>query len=410
MTAFKRIIDELSFIPNWLCICTFFVLTGAASDFRFLQVSLAEQSSFMIVSALMAVHLWRFPPPLNIRILLLLAAMVGLLSSIAMSSLANNQMLTIVGTSKYRQLIKVFVIGMGMYVFADSRLERRLSWTIMISLAVLATHASFRFFVLNEFNPETGRLNLLMRHGNANYIASLCGALVFGTLYGVQFADHGAINRPRNMFAALTVICAIVVVIASESRMGMIALVSSALLLGILEAFRKKNLHIFAGIVVIIATASIIGLSTDAFARFSDITDPSSLGRIKGIEAGIQLFADSPFFGVGFDQTPQHIYQITGYPMFRDFASPPLSLHNSWFQMLCEIGLFGFIFFAVYWFSPIVHTIRWSASWKRSCLVASWSCIFLNQQTLPAAYNDAFFALAILPGILTACHFSKPNR
>ncbi len=410
MPRIRRIFTELISIPNWLCICIFLVLTGAASDFRFLQISFAEQISFVVATALMMVHFLQNPRRLNARIWLVLTAMLGLLLSIAMSSIANDHMLTIVGTSKYRQLVKIFVIGAGMWAFADAKLEARLKWSIMAALALLVVHGGYRFLVLNEFNPETGRMNLLMRHGNANYIASICGGLSFAVLYGLGSHGTRRIAQLRAVLSALAVCGAILIVVASQSRMGLIALLTGAVVLGGLESHRKRNAYFFIGLALIVLATASIGLSTDAFARFADITDPSSLGRVKGIRAGIELFADSPFLGVGYDQTPHHIYQITGYPMFRDFASPPLSLHNSWFQMLSEMGLIGFAFFTIIWLAPIRQAASLSASWKKSCLIAGWCCIFLNQQTLPAAYNDAFFALALLPGVLSACLGSKVSH
>jgi hypothetical protein len=388
---------------RWLLLYVFMVLTGVGSSYSLLQSAKIEQGIFVIAMLLSAIHLGQHRPSLTDAWLWLMLVMTCLLLAPLLSSLANDHYLSIMATSRYRQLIKIFLCFAALVPLVQAmpkdRAIREIYLTVVLGTLTLSITVLFRFYWLGEAHPETGRMNLHIRHGNANYVAAYLGSLLVLSLLALRHFSETRLRTWR-WFAAVAVLTSLVGIFASSSRMGILAVVSAVSLWAIAESRRRHSARplVFLGFALGLSLA--IGLYLDAFTRFEKMVDPSSLGRVQGIKAGLILFSNSPVFGAGFDQTPAHIYRLTRYPLFREFAAPPVSLHNAWFQMLSEMGLFGFTALAALWSWVGWQVGHLPSSMLRVALICVLLVVFLNQQTLPVAYNDVFYCLPLLVGAI----------
>ena len=89
----------------------------------------------------------------------------------------------------------------------------------------------------------------------------------------------------------------------------------------------------------------------------SDLTS----GRIALWEKAWELFVKHPFFGIGWARFADH---ITVHNSVID--SQLENVHNNYLQLLCEVGIFGFIFVATPFFYIFIRTLKNGRRLRRS--------------------------------------------
>lgn len=94
---------------------------------------------------------------------------------------------------------------------------------------------------------------------------------------------------------------------------------------------------------MMLGLAALPVLIVAAPSRFATALDESSLGRVDGWWAGLQMWKAYPIFGVGKDQYTEHHI---------------LTAHNSWILALAEIGTVGYLAWCAFLFSSMFYAYR----------------------------------------------------
>ena len=132
-------------------------------------------------------------------------------------------------------------------------------------------------------------------------------------------------------------------IIATQSRGGLIGLVSGALVLVRQRTRSRAVLALFAvvlaiGLAIVAGVAERKGLDTGRL-------DESAEGRLVAWKAALSMFASKPLFGVGYEAFP---FQFMNFATSSVMELKPMAAHNSYVLPLAEVGLAGSIpFFAL---------------------------------------------------------------
>ncbi len=137
----------------------------------------------------------------------------------------------------------------------------------------------------------------------------------------------------------------LIAIFLTFSRGGLLALLAVFALIG----WRQKSTAIRAVIVAgLILAVSFAGVHWGRSQGFTDISqDTTYMQRIATIKAGIAMFEAKPLFGVGPGCS------IVAYPLYVPIAAhcgcqSQLVIHNSFVQVLSEVGIFGFAVFMLF--------------------------------------------------------------
>ena len=154
------------------------------------------------------------------------------------------------------------------------------------------------------------------------------------------FAFHSK-SRWFRVAASIGVLAAMGGMVASGSRSSVIALVVALFLL-----VKNRVIPINRFLITAVIFASVIGwfaLPEDFKARvfnpsaYNVETGGSLSGRIEMFNAGIQVFAKSPFNGVGL----ANLSEMSNYLKNWDFGEHGMGVHNMYLQVALETGIIG---------------------------------------------------------------------
>lgn len=81
------------------------------------------------------------------------------------------------------------------------------------------------------------------------------------------------------------------------------------------------------------------------------ITDDSTLGRIKLLQAGINIFEESPIIGVGINNYGYHAYHYYGIWTI-------VPAHNNYIELLADVGIVGAIFYYTLLYTSLIRGIK----------------------------------------------------
>ena len=175
-------------------------------------------------------------------------------------------------------------------------------------------------------------------------------ALILVTLFPLTFAFIDDKKKLSTIFYYLSEILLFLGIVFSLSRAAILALIIITILM-IKRSLIPKKVLITALVIMIISLPILSMKSLNRIYNFvlypfnmkkmdsMDIQNVSS--RIDCIKAGIQMFFDHPFFGVGIGNYPYT------YPKYAPPGAErtPRYAHNTYIQILTETGLIGFIVF-----------------------------------------------------------------
>lgn len=149
----------------------------------------------------------------------------------------------------------------------------------------------------------------------------------------VPFLLDRLLNR-KYLLAGLCLTPLIYALYLTNSRGAMLALLASVFTYLVLR-FRSMK-----GVVVGLALAAVLMLFGPSRMAQMSSGEASAYGRVEAWYAGFQMFKSNPVFGVG-------------KGMFTDFHD--LTAHNSFMQVLAELGMIGSFFFL----GLIFYPLRW---------------------------------------------------
>jgi O-antigen ligase len=208
-------------------------------------------------------------------------------------------------------------------------------------ITAIYTVTDYFFHFTYDPNVKGGRAIGLF--GDPNAVAANLVALIPITYYVFL---HGKLNWLRRIY--IINICAQVMgVFCTASRAGLLALfLISAFLTG--KNLKRFSTFLFIGLLILIFMFYGKNLYLQREAKQKTITttlsgkiriESSAFSRIQHIKFGVLLWLKNPFFGVGVSNAPQAIQEQLGIRQIRPH------IHNTYFSVLAEYGLSGFLLY-----------------------------------------------------------------
>ncbi|HEX6464938.1 MAG TPA: O-antigen ligase family protein [Vicinamibacterales bacterium] len=259
-------------------------------------------------------------------------------------------------TDLYAKVILVYLLTVNV-LDTPERLER-LTWVLVLSVGFIGFRAVFDYVrgvnLISEGTRVMGAVGGIM--GNPNDLA--LNMVAFLPL--AAFSAMRPVSWPKRLVAAGCAFCMMGAIVASGSRGGFLGLVAMVV---VVAAFgiRQRPSFVFAGVLVVICALPLLPASY--WRRIQSITDSSkddydtreSRKRLFG--ESMDAFEQNPLTGVGAGEfqnwNPQKRVEA-----WRES-------HNVWLQVASELGIFGFVVFALLvWlaFAAVFQTrrlLRW---------------------------------------------------
>lgn len=155
------------------------------------------------------------------------------------------------------------------------------------------------------------------------------------------------------------------------SRMGFLCLVV-IIVMTLWWSPQRKYYFLLISLMVMLCLPFVSGRY---FQRVETITtyeqDRSSVGRLEAWNAGIQMFEEHPILGVG-----PGCYILGWSQANKEHYGAVRSAHNTFFQVLGELGLFGFIFFCAF----LIASLRLIGRLRRVLIAAQQTLKPVNFQ------------------------------
>jgi O-antigen ligase len=147
-------------------------------------------------------------------------------------------------------------------------------------------------------------------------------------------------------------VLAAIAMIAALGLMGARSAIVGAAVLALLLLWRQRRSAVFplyVGLFLLAGTAAFLlapaTLGTRFLAVFDWSLDPTLYRRMTYLRVGIDLWADSPMWGVGPGNFPLH-YADAEYRYLPGREASPRELHNTYLDVAVELGLVGLALFA----------------------------------------------------------------
>ena len=207
----------------------------------------------------------------------------------------------------------------------------------------------------NPYNP------VITTTGNPNFASSILAT--FGII-SFLFIFNKSLPKYVKLIFFLNSCLALVVVILSESIQGLVLFIFSVFFyIAIFISKKYKKYRVIAiSFFTLVGFISILGMLQ--IGPLSQILYKQSVS-VRGYywRAGISMFLDKPFFGVGLDRYGAYFreYREVGYPLKYGFDITSTDAHNTIIQMFATGGLFvGLLYLAinVYVFYTGMNLIR----------------------------------------------------
>jgi O-antigen ligase len=201
---------------------------------------------------------------------------------------------------------------------------------------------------IDDWADPTGMLSTL---GDPNDLALY---LILPLSFAVAMAVTQS-NRLSRVFSALAAALILVAIIFTQSRGGLLGV--AVLLATITYAISKSRLMLLTSICIgglLLLTAisfsgRVSGVSESAIERG---IDESAQGRIDNWVTAFHMAVKRPLVGVGINNFMDSYYRYSDTPRRRDKA-----VHSIWFQVIGELGFFGFSIFTVM-FATLIKMVR----------------------------------------------------
>lgn len=201
------------------------------------------------------------------------------------------------------------------------------------------------------------------------------------------------------LLASFGFACATVVV--THSRGGALGLAVGVVVWAVLSRHRAKAvaLTIAATVGVVMFAPTSFWNRTETIAQYEQ--DASALGRLRSWEAGSRALSESPLLGIGADN---YVEAWDRY-MPRNVRETAYTAHNTWMQVVVELGFLGLGVFAT-----MVSAAAWGL-WKARngilgdearALLASLAALAVCGTTGGYAFNWFFYMLLGLTGAVLA--------
>lgn len=268
-------------------------------------------------------------------------------------------------------LLLVFAISEGV---KEKRVAVNMALVLCVTATFLCFDGFFQFFSGRDLllSREAGRLDVfygdLAFHSfriTANFPAAnlFASYLVAVLMVGLSVSIFLGNSNSRSAFGLGVILASMLLCLfLTFSRGGAVACFVGALFLAIL--LNKKQLWVIPVLFLLV-----LGAGTKVYgnrAPAADLTDPTLETRITMLKDAVKIFRMSPWTGIGLNT------YYKAHEKYRSSSLPASYAHNSYAQMLAEVGIvgfFAFLSFMVYWFYLGLQTIRKFHDYELKCLL-----------------------------------------
>lgn len=184
--------------------------------------------------------------------------------------------------------------------------------------------------------------------------------LLFGAGWALAAADTTGLGRTLRLGGVVIFVLIAFAIIATQSRGGLLGI---AAVVGVFASRRVKSKLLLgtAGVLAMAILFAAAGIDDrQSGGAHEEGIDESAMGRIYAWQAAFGMALANPLFGVGLDNFYFNYYLFSPHWDGKNHA-----VHSTWFGVLAETGIVGFIAFAT-----MVGTLGRSAFRVRDTLLA----------------------------------------
>lgn len=303
----------------------------------------------LVISGWLAGHLInsyrKNPPPRNSKTLLeLIMCTLFLLSLVVSTYFSDIKVLALVGDTFRRNGLLQYLALIVMFLFASRSIDfKRATKIFQVSIFTALIMSGYGLIQIsgNDFFAWNNQYNsMISTVGNPNFASALLAVfflLCCSALLLVQ------INLTFKIFALLSMIMSLIAIILSDSRQGLVTIVIGILFYFSFYFYYKKPK---IGITLILFSFSI------TFAGILGMLQKGPLASllykdsvsVRGFywRAGVEMFLDKPFTGVGLDNYAANFkkYRELAYPLKYGFDITSSNAHNTIIQLFATGGVF----------------------------------------------------------------------
>ncbi len=387
----RRLREFLLSPQPYILLFLFFEITSLNTKVTFLRDIHAELLlviAITFLSLLNRLYLQRISFSLKERELFILCGFIFLAP--LLSSLANRGRLDILNQEEFKSWTKALMVCPFLYFsFKSPKRRHLLIDVVLFSLVVFEIVFLYRYFVWGEAREFDLRPLIEMKNGDPNFICTFLALGVPLAIYRSRSLGSVSNKGLVLLMVALTLFF-IYGAAVTQSRMGLISVVASLIYLLTKAKLPFSKSATFLFLIGMVAVVTYF-YGQSLWHRFETIDDESTHGRLKSYQNGIAMFEQSPWFGKGWDASPNYYFQHTGYPLFRsDPDTHSLAVHDTPLQLLADLGLYGF---ATYLWLALFTGLSIAYGSKRNdtmavCCGAAFLALVLNFLTLPLATKD----------------------
>lgn len=256
--------------------------------------------------------------------------------------------------SLFPALIVVFygllATGSGFFFYATlgQKDSKRLRNTVIGAILASSCIAFIQLItlILSSDNPMqaiSSKYELNAGYGHPNYLANIIAR-------SIPLCIYLSVSNKKYSFLWLVAayVCGIGIILTSSRATLLVAFIVSVICL--VYFFRKLDYKVnWICTVVMLIGVTMVGLAVvynKLETMFSTLFNMGldSNGRFDLWKIGMERFASHPIFGVGLD------YDLGGREDLTNTAFTPYWYHNTFVQILCSLGIFGFIAYGFYFY------------------------------------------------------------
>ncbi len=241
------------------------------------------------------------------------------------------------GFLTYLSLV-IFMFAASIYLRIGSL--KRLNYVAFATGLILATYGLMQISGVDFVKWNNPYNAVISTVGNPNFAAAvmaMMSSIVFGPVLNNSF------NFYYRIASFLLTSILLVTIYLSDARQGLIAFAVGLGVYALISLYNIKSRlrHLFLGYSVVVGLLAILGML-----QIGPLTSLLYKGSVtvRGYywRAGIEMFKDQPFFGVGFDRYGAFFkeYREVGYPLNYGFNITSSNAHNVPIQIFATTGLF----------------------------------------------------------------------
>ena len=252
-----------------------------------------------------------------------------------------------VGVAAVTAVVVALDVVLVYIVFASVREARHVRWIIW---AYVAGGVASVLAGLVTTSPEAADSVEASRLSGGIADPNLLAAFLIPALALAAFALAGAESSAERWLLACAIVVFAVALFATESRGGLIGLIA-AFVAAILVAGRLRPHAIALVFLVCAAGVGYYGLIApqSSLERITNFTSDRGAGRVDIWSVAGSVAADHPLVGVGAgnfrEVEPSYAAETINLPAVEHILDEPKVVHNTYLELLAELGVVGFVSF-----------------------------------------------------------------